>query len=241
MIYGFVGLLGQGKTTGMVTYARDLHELEGYKIMANFHVKFSELINPLELIDFEIDNCVLLIDEAYTLVDSRYASQANRHLGYFFKQSRKRRVHVFYTSQSFGDVDKRLREITDRVVLCFKTEGEGFTFIVTERGIHVDTKYLPWKAAENFVFNQFDTYEIIMPPTISDNVTTIPHLSELLEAASNMPTFITLLRTENPYLPVDTVKSIYTLMRAKRPDLVEKLLRHGNKRDELGPKQLVDN
>jgi len=226
VIIAFVGLLGSGKTLGMVTFAKEDHDLKGRKIMANFKITFGEPVNPIELIGFEIEDCDLLLDEAYTLLDSRFNSQASRYLTYFLKQTRKRTVDVFYTTQRFMDVDVRLRQITNRVVLCVKYEGQGFLYIVTEGGAEINRAWMSWEDAEK-VFPLYDTTEVIMPMNIRDDLTSMDHLKELLSACSNMQTFVTLVRSENPYITVETIKGIYTLLRAGKDELAERLIRPG--------------
>jgi hypothetical protein len=228
MIVAFIGLLGQGKTLAMTTFAKELHDTQGRKVMSNYKVRFGEPVNPIDLIGFEIEDCVLLLDEAYTLLDSRYNSQAARHIGYFLKQTRKRSVDVYYTSQRFKDVDIRLRQITDRVVVCFKYPDQGFLYVITESGVEISRVWLEWEKAET-IFPLYDTTEIIMPMSVRDEVTSIAHLKELLAATTNMQTFVTLVRSENPYITKETIQGLYTLLRAGKDELAQKLLTPSSK------------
>lgn len=177
-IAGFVGLLGSGKTLGMTAFSKQKND-EGIKVFSNFHLTFGELINPIELIEFNLKNCVLCIDEAYTIIDSRFSNQASRLFGYFIKQSRKRDVWIYYSSQRFMDVDVRLRQVTNQIILCEKDEEQKiFTYTIIEAGRVIDLKTLSFRNAEQ-LYPLYDTNEVVMPFYLKDDFTTIDHLKEL--------------------------------------------------------------
>jgi SpoVK/Ycf46/Vps4 family AAA+-type ATPase len=224
-IAAFIGLLGSGKTLGAVAFAKELKEKEGLKVLANCHIAFGELVNPIDLIQFELNKCVLIIDEAYTVLDSRTNTKAGQLLGYFLKQSRKRDVWVFYTSQRLMDVDIRLRQITNRIIYCEKSDEEkAFSYTIIEGREIIDTKLLTFKQAEK-IYVLYDTRELIMPMGVEDNITNMDHLKQLIEDCSNQQTFVTVVRKENPFIEPDTAKALYTLLKAGKFVLAESLIR----------------
>ncbi len=122
MIYGCFGNVGSGKTVFAVRLAYKAF-LKGYTVMSNVKLRFDhEPVNLEKLLKFDINKCVLLLDEAYGFgLESRVSSSlVNRALSYFVLQSRKRGVHIIYTSQFYSALDKRIRLLTNRKILCQK-------------------------------------------------------------------------------------------------------------------------
>ena len=111
MLIGISGNIRTGKTL-ICTILGYIVFLSHLKVYSNYHLKFSKLISPLDLINFDIPTGTLLLDEIHTMIDSRLNSQAGRYISYFITQSGKREVDIIYTTQSFMMVDKRLRELT---------------------------------------------------------------------------------------------------------------------------------
>lgn len=117
MIFG--PYLGCGKTAFLVWLARG-HHAEGKKIYANFKVTFADIIAPAELLMMQdLENCTILIDELWTIIDSRQSTSGeNQFLNDIILSSRKRGVTIMGTSQMPHMVDKRFRDIADFRVLC---------------------------------------------------------------------------------------------------------------------------
>jgi hypothetical protein len=229
-IRGYIGLLGTGKTLGAVTDAKDLHDRLGLAVLANCYISFGERVNPLDILNMELEKCVLIIDEAYTVLDARVNSEAGRLYGYFLKQSRKRDVYVFFTSQRFMDVDIRLRQITAEVYYCEKSETDKcFYYTVIEGGAVQDVKKLTFKEAKK-IYPLYDTMEIIVPMGVRDDVTNMEDLKTLVEKCPNQVTFVTLARKTNPFMDVNVAASLYALLKAKQYVLAETLIRPQKKR-----------
>jgi hypothetical protein len=115
------GNLGSGKTATLVWLARK-HYAAGRKIMANFslHDSFKATIAPAEiLLMHRHQNCTILIDELWTMIDSRSSTTGeNKFLNDIILSSRKRGVTIMGTSQMPSMVDKRYRDIADYTILC---------------------------------------------------------------------------------------------------------------------------
>jgi len=239
-IESFNGGLGSGKTLRMTCRLYEDY-LKGWKIFSNYNLHFPhKMINPLDLInglfDDELDNAVVGMTEAYTFLDSRYSgSESSRYITYFILQTRKRKVKFYYDAQLLGSVDLRVRGITNKVYECHKVlkdrDGDkedinnilGFIYHVfeddgTEYYERLDIK----EAIEKFKL--YDTEDILLP-TYLQPTTDLEGILELYSISPNRETFITLMRTENPFIGYDKCKSIYTLLKNDKIEYVKKILR----------------
>lgn len=63
----------------------------------------------------EYNNCLMLIDEIQLFADSRNFKTFGDNLKYFFSMHRHDKIDIVYASQSFDNVDKRIRSLTDRL------------------------------------------------------------------------------------------------------------------------------
>lgn len=170
MIIGFIGSMGSGKTLTMVKYAFTYHK-SGYKVYSNIKLRFPYDEYSLQgLLDLTENNkdlkkSVLLLDEAHIFIDSRNSvSKKNKIISYFLLQTRKKGCHLFYTTQRFHQIDKRLRDNTDILIKCYtKTtkKGEKYTLniintfkddcLVTKKYLYESKKY----------YKLYDTYEVV--------------------------------------------------------------------------------
>lgn len=136
MIICYIGGMGSGKTLSMVREAYGYH-LAGFTVYSNFglcfpHRKITKQIFESMLDNsFELRNAILCLDEVYVWMDSRMSSSSsNRLLSWFFNQTRKRSVRVLMTSQTFDQLDRRLRHRTDLVIRC-KSRHDGQHLLCT--------------------------------------------------------------------------------------------------------------
>lgn len=132
MIIGFIGDMGSGKTLSMIAWTIELYN-QGFKIFANLDIMGGIKYEPLSLAELirysdseeNFDNCVFLIDEAQMFMDSRGSmSKRNQIIGYFVTQTRKRNCWLFFTTQQYHQVDKRLRANTNAFAECHFKELE---------------------------------------------------------------------------------------------------------------------
>lgn len=171
MIVGFIGRMGSGKTLSMVKYAYEYYKL-GYKIYSNIKLNFPYTEYTInELVDYANNDTtfyksVVLCDEMHIMLDSRASgSKRNRIITYFLLQTRKRDVKLFYTTQFFHQVDKRLRSNTDMIILNntrVARNGEQYTlnlFIQTTELGRTLKKHVVFKS-KNY-FNLYNTYEVV--------------------------------------------------------------------------------
>lgn len=170
MIIGIEGGLGSGKTLIMAKWlTKDSNQLKR-DVYANFKL-YKCKAKPLmvtELLDKKINltNASIGIDELTVFADCRVSmSQASRLFSYFILQTRKRNVCLYYTTQNFGMIDKRILRHTHIMVFCSKVKNADhlrhYEIVDCRDGFD--------KAPSNFVmdirkyFNYFNTDEIINP------------------------------------------------------------------------------
>ena len=125
MIIAYCGLLGQGKTLGMVQ--RGLEMLRDDRLMVYTNMaglKFPEAVyfDHIEELT-NIQSGIVLLDEAMIVVPARFWTEQGRELLARFAQLRKVGLHLLYTSQLADGVDKTLRELTNEIIVCEKWAG----------------------------------------------------------------------------------------------------------------------
>jgi hypothetical protein len=172
MIIGYVGDMGSGKTLSMVKMAYSLYS-KGYTIFSNFRLNFPFQYFSLDEIlgyaenDTNFINTVFLVDEAHIFMDSR-ASMTKRNLilSYFILQTRKKNVWLFFTTQYYHQIDKRLRASSNAIVECSsKVLDNGSMYVLNVFNIMKSNKIVTKNFAfyGNKYFDLFNTNEIIRP------------------------------------------------------------------------------
>lgn len=123
LIYIF-GLKGSGKSTLMVDLMiKDLKK--GWEIYSNIpDIRLPcRVFDPKDLSDFKpVPHSALYIDEAGLLWDNRNFKTFAAGLTEFYKLQRKYKCKVIINSQTF-DVDKKIRDLVDRMYLCSNVAG----------------------------------------------------------------------------------------------------------------------
>ena len=119
------GKKGAGKSTYMVSLMLQ-HLKKGWTVYTNM---FDVNIPGVRLMDAaSLSSCVpdphsvLFIDEAGLLWDNRGHKTFDKGFTEFFKLQRKYKCKVYINSQSF-DVDKKIRDLTDSMVLMSSIAG----------------------------------------------------------------------------------------------------------------------
>lgn len=113
------GKKGSGKSTYLCKLAKE-YQKKGFTVYTNMSdctIKGIRIIDPENLGSYvpEKKSCVLL-DEVGMLYDNRNYKSFRPEVRDFFKLQRHYNTVVFLASQSF-DVDKKLRDLTDRMYL----------------------------------------------------------------------------------------------------------------------------
>jgi len=165
MIIGIIGKRGSGKTLLMTKLAHDLVNKQRV-VYTNIGFFFPhELLNKEFFQDYknqQLQGCGIFIDEIYIYVDSRTSQKkSNRLLSYFFNQTRKRNVDLFYSTQFFNQVDLRLRLNTELFMFpqIIKVKQKVYVVVrVMDRDLKLKGKIV---FLGNDYFRLYDTNEII--------------------------------------------------------------------------------
>jgi len=155
------GNLGQGKTLTMVVDALARFRKERPQVYTNMtSLRFPEAVYIPGIDGLPTcENGLILLDEASTEMSSRFFHDQGRLVLAMLRQSRKNGLDLWYTAQSFDDVDKSLRDLTNEVVMCRRV-GPHILKIVLKPG----TKDVIGRSVGRVdpdVFPLYDTFEVI--------------------------------------------------------------------------------
>lgn len=173
LICGLFGNVGKYKTA-LATLIVLFYVSRGIPVYTNYTVsfaKYAHLIHKLsitKLLELEVDRGMILIDEVYTIAESRVStSKVNRFFSYFIFQSRKLHVDIFYTAQLTSSVDLRLYNLTDQKIACFGLGSGGVVKFkrVWDKNGRTKKKSIsiPFAVFNSLVFNHYDTYNPVDP------------------------------------------------------------------------------
>lgn len=165
MIIAYTGKLGSGKTLSMTKQLYEDHKNDKSEIFTNYGLKFPhKLLDASFMKDFKslnLTHCSVGVDEFHVFMDSRSsARKSNRLISYFILQTRKRDTHLYYTTQFFNQVDKRLRNITDIIVECKSLTVQGEKYIISTMTTREGKRYRTSFKASDY-FKLYDTNEVI--------------------------------------------------------------------------------
>ena len=138
MIIGIIGCfqerwqtnpLGNGKTMTM-TWLGYCDYLEGREVVSNYKTTFTEEKNVEDMVNLfnttDLQNISFLIDELHVVFDSLGHKQGKmRLITNMITQTRKRKVDLYYTTQRYMNVHKRLRDMTAYILLPYKIHLDG--------------------------------------------------------------------------------------------------------------------
>lgn len=173
MVEGFVGLPGSGKTYWISRLGLEAIK-KGRKVYSNFKLEGATYYKDLMDI-LDVSEGVILVDEINLVCPSRWWDRFPPKLAYWWSQTRKNQLDVYWTAQHQDRVDKIVKEITNyiweihrlpfrlRSMACYlpeqigkvKRESFGFRFFVLSPKI----------------WSHFNTYERI---DIAKNLSAFP-------------------------------------------------------------------
>lgn len=129
MISGIFGLPGSGKSLflGLIAqravngksinyHSLTLGTLRKYKyVYTNFSCKGCYKLDYDKLGVLNYRDCLILVDEIMLLSDSRDYKKFTDNLKFFYSEHRKSNCDFIYASQSYDDVDKKIRNRTQQL------------------------------------------------------------------------------------------------------------------------------
>jgi hypothetical protein len=177
MIVGIVGDRGSGKTLLQVFF---LHKdfQANRQIYSNFHLKFKYTLLDLKIllehikVKAQLYNATLAIDEIHVFFEARRSMSKKNIVGsYLTTQSRKRSLDIYYTTQYFYQVDKRIRDNTDYLIRAQKIDDDFYHYILYKKSISITLEAGDYEKINEFFlrgrnakkyYELYDTEEIIM-------------------------------------------------------------------------------
>lgn len=164
-VVALIGNKGNGKTLVM-TLLLYIEYLKGKKIYTNYKVFFPhEILDVQKMVELDVSlqDAVIGIDEMQTVCDSRkHSRKQNILMSHFLIQTRHRSINLYYTTTYLGQVDKRIRENTDIVIISENLEvdsdKDGYDDMF--RIIVRDERHLKMKVKTKIIYGKpvFDLY-----------------------------------------------------------------------------------
>lgn len=171
-VFVFTGFLGSGKTLGAVLYAKKYQALSGCALYSNISIEGAKPFHSIETFK-EIakeSSSILLLDEAHMDLDAR--SFNTNHVKFFTQLSyylRKLRCTLFITSPNFGDLDSRIRGITNVLAIVSKSNDKFYYDMYDIQSDRYLRRYEMYQKEAFYVANNvYDTYAMVTPVTVPD-------------------------------------------------------------------------
>jgi len=163
MVEGFTGLPGSGKTYWLTKIALDRLK-KGQKVYANFHIDGVVYYQNLTEV-LNVRKGLILVDEINLVCPSRWWNKFPPELAYFWSQTRKFGLDIFWTAQHIDRVDKIIREISN-YVWWIKTMPFGIRNARCYIPEHInkekrDCFNSKWFRIKKKIYEKFDTFEAI--------------------------------------------------------------------------------
>jgi hypothetical protein len=170
-----MGKPGVGKSTFAAKLAK-LYLNKGYPVWSNTPIRGCFQIDcRKDLMSYNVSDGLLIVDEAGIEFDNRDWKNFTKNLVEFFKTYRHYRMHVLILSQSWEDVDKKIRQLASSIYilnptifglthLCLK-EVSCYVGISEDEQIVEKYSFKPfWLLGTRYYYKRdawkmFDTYE----------------------------------------------------------------------------------
>ena len=111
MVEGFVGLPGSGKTYWLSRLGLRAMK-QKRKVYANYKLEGAVYYKDLKEV-LDVREGVILVDEINLICPARWWDRFPTYLAYWWSQTRKSQLDVYWTAQHQDRVDKIIREITN--------------------------------------------------------------------------------------------------------------------------------
>lgn len=165
MLVAIFGQMGLGKTLMMTILANYLVEkLPQIPFFANYEVQKAKAIRGVKHL-LTIEDGLICLDEFWVSMDSR-AWKNNVFLTRWINQTRKKNLLCMYTTQSFGQIDVRVRNATDLLIFCERFKGAQpffrYSFISGNNRTILKSFTIPEAKARHF-YSYYDSFQLIRP------------------------------------------------------------------------------
>lgn len=148
----YVGVPGSGKTTfaaylakkRLKKWCKQKKHSQDYCVLSNVPIKGANIVIKEDIGQYEIQNCLLIMDEAGIDYNNRNFKNFSDNETYFYKFHRHYNVDVAMFSQDF-DVDLKLRKLSTRLWIVNRSFFPGFIHAKQVKkfiGIDTTTKQL---------------------------------------------------------------------------------------------------
>lgn len=128
------GQIGSGKSTYAVKLAME-HLKAGWNVYSTDYIKGCYKLNVEDLSDKMAEpKSLLIIDEASLKMNSRQFAKTKLELIEYFKLSRHCKNKIVMISQTFGDTDKQIRELSTKVYFIRRVINGVISVPVRVRG-----------------------------------------------------------------------------------------------------------
>lgn len=166
MVEGFTGLPGSGKTYWLTKLGIDGME-NNRPVYSNFNLKGASKYTDLKEV-FCVRKGIILVDEINLVCPSRWWNKFPPQLAYFWSQTRKFQLDIYWSAQHIDRVDKIIREISNWV----------WTMNRYPFGIFIARQYIPehvtkerrknysrkWFRLHKKVYEKYNTFELMDLP-----------------------------------------------------------------------------
>lgn len=113
MVEGFTGLPGSGKTY-LLAQMGQMALKKGRHVYANFKLDGATYFSELSEV-FSVREGLILVDEINLVCPSRWWNKFPPQLAYFWSQTRKFKLDIYWSAQHIDRVDKIIKEISNYV------------------------------------------------------------------------------------------------------------------------------
>lgn len=161
-----LGELGAGKTLTL-TWMGFRNFQKGRKIYSNYGLAFEyEPVNSTEDIGNMFQG-MFLGDELWLWLDSRESKQkVNKIRSGILLKSRKRDLDILYTAQDFSQIDKRIRRVTDYIIIPQLMRNNQWCIVYYHSRLSYMTRQAPLRIMRFYcpqIWKMYDTREEINP------------------------------------------------------------------------------
>lgn len=174
----YMGKPGSGKSTMSAILARD-HLKKGYTVYSNYPIHgCRELDINRDIMKYNIENALILIDEAGLEHDSRQFKSFSKELVIFYKTHRHYKLRIALFTQFWDDVDKKIRQLVNKIYIVTPTI---FFWTICTKEVHVTINI------DEITHQIVEHYNFVSPLAGGWNYRTKYHARRLFDSWAKIP------------------------------------------------------